>query len=254
VHPLDGGSAGVLYRSVDATADGMNAADGARWRTLFGKTSANFDALAEDIMGPLLHVPHHPLALARFGAPTVLPASTLARWFRSPEARALFGGVAAHAFRPLHYPMTSAIGLGILTAGHRHGWPVAAGGSQSITNALAALLSDLGGKIETGTRIDRASQLPPADVTMFDLAPEAVAGILSDRLHRREVAIATCHQPAAAAVDPRVGAHSAATHGGCQRCIEPVRRSGGSCRPRRHGASRHVRRGERRSCSRRILC
>ena len=180
VHPLDGGSAGVLYRSVEATADGLGA-DGARWRRLFGRTSANFDALSDDIMGPLLRVPHHPLTLARFGAPTVLPASTLARWFRTPEARALFGGVAAHAFRPLHYPMTSAIGLGILTAGHRHGWPVAAGGSQSITNALAALLADLGGKIETGTRIETASQLPPADVTMFDLAPEAVAGILGDR-------------------------------------------------------------------------
>ena len=130
-------------------------------------------------------VPHHPLTLARFGAPTVLPASTIARWFRTIEARALFGGVAAHAFRPLHYPMSSAIGLGILTAGHRHGWPVAAGGSQSITNAIATLLADLGGKIETGVRIDAVSQLPPADVTMFDLAPEAVAGILGDRLPRR---------------------------------------------------------------------
>ncbi|MDT5234490.1 MAG: hypothetical protein QOF47_477 [Mycobacterium sp.] len=185
VHPLDGGSAGVLYRSVEATADGMQDGDGARWRRLFGKTSANFDALSEDIMGPLLRVPHHPLALARFGAPTVLPASTLARWFRNPETQALFGGIAAHAFRPLHYPMSSAVGLGILTAGHRHGWPVATGGSQSITNALAALLTDLGGKIETGTRIETASQLPPADVTMFDLAPEAVASIVGDRLPSR---------------------------------------------------------------------
>ncbi|MGB9224851.1 hypothetical protein [Mycobacterium sp.] len=58
----------------------------------------------------------------------------------------MFGGVAAHAFRPLHYPMTSAIGLGIITAGHRHGWAVAAGGSQSITNSLASLLDDLGGR------------------------------------------------------------------------------------------------------------
>src|ERR1700736_5694535 len=50
VHPLDGGSAGVLYRSVEATAAGLGV-DGRRWRALFGKTSANFDALAEDIMG-----------------------------------------------------------------------------------------------------------------------------------------------------------------------------------------------------------
>src|ERR1700758_5639859 len=49
VHPLDGGSAGVLYRSVEATADGLGA-DGARWRRLFGKTSASFDALSGDIM------------------------------------------------------------------------------------------------------------------------------------------------------------------------------------------------------------
>ena len=184
VHPLDDGRAGVLYRSVEATADGLGI-DHWRWRGLFSRTSRRFDALSDDIMGPLLRVPHHPLTLARFGAPTVLPASTIARWFRTTEARALFGGVAAHAFRPLHYPMTSAIGLGILTAGHRHGWPVAAGGSQSITNAIAALLADLGGKIETGVRIDAASQLPPADVTMFDLAPEAVAGILGDRLPPR---------------------------------------------------------------------
>ena len=123
--------------------------------------------------------------LARFGAPTVLPASTFARLFRTDEGRALFGGVAAHAFRPLHYPMTSAIGMGIIAAGHRHGWAVAEGGSQSITNAMVALLSDLGGKIETGVRVQTASQLPPADVTMFDLAPGAVAGILGDRLPRR---------------------------------------------------------------------
>jgi len=184
VHPLDGGSAGVLYRSVEDTVAGLGP-DGSRWRRLFGWSSANFDALSQDIMGPLLRLPHHPIMLARFGAPTVLPASALAKWFRTAEARALFGGVAAHAFRPLHYPMTSAIGLGIIAAGHRHGWAVAAGGSQSITNALASLLADLGGKIETGTRVEAASQLPPADVTMFDLAPEAVARILSDRLPAR---------------------------------------------------------------------
>lgn len=184
VHPLDDGSAGVLYRSVEQTAAGLGR-DGWQWKAAFDGPSARFDALSEDIMRPLLRFPHHPLTLARFGAPTALPASALARLLRTPQARALFGGVAAHAFRPLHYPLSGAIGLGILTAGHRHGWAVAAGGSQSITNALVALLADLGGKVETGVPVTAASQLPPADVTIFDLAPEAVAAILGDRLPRR---------------------------------------------------------------------
>ena len=175
VHPLDGGSAAVLHRSVEQTAAGLGR-DGRRWLRAFGYPASRFDALSEDIMGPLLRVPHHPVKLARFGAPTVLPASAFARVFRTEEGRALFGGVAAHTFRPLHYPMTSAIGMGIITAGHRHGWPVAEGGSKSITNAMVALLTDLGAKIETGVRVESASQLPPADVTMFDLAPSAVAG------------------------------------------------------------------------------
>ena len=185
VHPLDGGSAGVLYRSVEATATGSasTAPDGGR---LFGWTSARFDAARRG---------HHAPAAAACrtirccwpasARPPCCPPRCSPGGSGPPEARALFGGVAAHAFRPLHYPMTSAIGLGIITAGHRHGWAVAAGGSQSITNAMAALLVDLGGKIETGTRIEAASQLPPADVTMFDLAPEAVAGILGDRLPPR---------------------------------------------------------------------
>ena len=96
----------------------------------------------------------------------------------------MFGGVAAHAFRPLHYPMTSAIGLGILTAGHRHGWPVAAGGSQSITNAMAALLADLGGKIETGVRIDTA--VAAAARRRDDVRPRARGG----RRHPRRPAAA----------------------------------------------------------------
>ena len=77
VHPLDDGTAGALYRSVETTAAGLGV-DGARWQLLFGGPSRRFDQLSEDIMGPLLRVPRHPLGLARFGAPTVLPASRVA--------------------------------------------------------------------------------------------------------------------------------------------------------------------------------
>ncbi|WP_063066269.1 phytoene desaturase family protein [Nocardia violaceofusca] len=184
VHPLDDGSAGVLYRSVEQTAAALGR-DGSRWRLAFERPVRRYDALSEDIMRPLLRLPHHPLTLARFGMPTLLPGSTFARLFRTEQARALFGGVAAHAFRPLHQPLTSAIGLGILTAGHRHGWAVAAGGSQAISDAMAALLTELGGKIETGVRIESAAQLAPADITIFDLAPDAVGRILGDRLPGR---------------------------------------------------------------------
>lgn len=184
VHPLDDGSAGVLRTSVDETADGLGC-DGRRWRMLFEHNAARFDVLAEDIMQPLVGLPRHPLALARFGLPTLLPASVLARLFRTEQGRALFGGVAAHAFQPLHRPLSSAIGLGIITAGHHSGWVVAAGGTGSLPDAMAARLRDLGGTIETGVRVTRSEQLPPADLTLFDLAPEVIAGILGDRLPRR---------------------------------------------------------------------
>ena len=220
VHPLDDGTAGVLHRSVDDTAAGLGA-DGGRWRALFAGPVAGYDELAQDIMGPLLGLPRHPLRLARFGAPTVLPAAVLARVFRSEPARALFGGVAAHAFRPLHLPFSSAIGLGILTAGHRHGWAVAAGGSRSITDALASSLVENGGKIETGVRIETASQLPPADVTLLDLAPTAVADIYGDLLPR---GVARAYQrfrrgPGAFKVD-------FAVEGGVPWTAEPAHRAG----------------------------
>lgn len=184
VHPLDNGSAGVLHRSIDRTADGLGP-DGRRWRDLFAGPASRYDQLAPDILGPVVHLPRRPLLLARFGAPTVLPAGVLGRLFGTDRGRALFAGAAAHAMRPFSEPFSSAIGIGLLTAGHHGGWPVAVGGSQAITNAQAARLVDLGGTIETGRRVVSLADLPPAEITVFDLAPAAVADILGDRLPGR---------------------------------------------------------------------
>ncbi|MFJ9905827.1 phytoene desaturase family protein [Streptomyces sp. NPDC101152] len=184
VHPLDGGTAGVLHRSVAETATGLGT-DGRRWRRLLDGPSAAYDTWSDDILGPLMRLPRHPVRLARFGAPALAPASLLAKLFATEEARALFGGVAAHAYRPLHRPLSASIGLGILTAGHRHGWAVAEGGSRRITDAMAALLLDLGGKIETGVRVRSARELPPTDVTLWDVTPTALADIMGELLPPR---------------------------------------------------------------------
>ncbi|MGW1749615.1 phytoene desaturase family protein [Streptomyces sp. NPDC002092] len=184
VHPLDGGTAGVLHRSVTATAAGLGA-DGRAWRRLFEGPSAAYDTFGDDIMGPLARLPRHPLRLARFGVPALAPASLLAKAFRTEEARGLWGGVAAHAFHPLERPLTASIGLGIVTAGHCYGWAVAEGGSRRITDAMAALLRELGGTIETGVRVRSPAQLPDADVTLWDVAPTALADILGDLLPPR---------------------------------------------------------------------
>jgi phytoene dehydrogenase-like protein len=219
-HPLDGGGAGVLHRSVAATAAGLGA-DGRRWEQLFAGPVAGYDTLSEDILGPLLRIPRHPIQLARFGLPALIPASMLARIFSGEEARALFAGVAAHAFQPLHHPLSSSIGLGILTAGHRHGWAVAEGGSRRITDALAESLLDLGGKIETSIRVRSVAELPVADITLYDLTPTAVADILGDRLPPR---VARAYRrfrygPGAFKVD-------FAVEGGVPWTAEPARRAG----------------------------
>ena len=183
-HPLDDGSAGVLYRSIDQTAEGMGS-DGQRWRRLFQPMAAHFDDLFADASQPVLRVPRHPLTLARFGVGALLPATTVAHAWTTEQAKALWAGVAAHAFFRLDRPMTSAVGLMLIVAGHAKGWVVAKGGSSTIAAALAADIERHGGTIETGVHVASVSDLPPSDVLMLDLSPSIAADLLGDRLPDR---------------------------------------------------------------------
>ena len=81
--------------------------------------------------------------------------------------------------------MTSAVGLMILAAGHRYGWVVAEGGSQSIADALVADLTAHGGRVETGIRVRSVAELPPSDLLMLDVSPSIAADILGDELPHR---------------------------------------------------------------------
>ena len=176
VHPLDGGRAAVLHRSIESTAAGLGA-DGAAWRRTFEPLTRRADHLADDVLGPMLRLPDHPLSMARFGLRAALPATLLARRWSTPEARALFAGIAAHIYRPLGQPLTSSAGAMFVAMGHEHGWPVARGGSRRITDALASYVTAQGGTIETGRPIASIDELPPHRVALFDVSPRAFARI-----------------------------------------------------------------------------
>jgi phytoene dehydrogenase-like protein len=182
-HPLDDGSVGVLLRDLDATARGLGR-DGAAWKRVFG-VSKGFGPLMDDLYRPVLHVPRHPLRLVRFGIPAALPATAVARNWKTAPGRALFGGVAAHALAPLTRPFSSSVGMALTCSAHAFGWPVARGGSKSITGALAAYVEAGGGKIETGARVTSLADVQQADAVVFDLAPRGVVEIAGDRLPRR---------------------------------------------------------------------
>ena len=220
-HPLDGGGGAAAWRSVEGTAAALGGRDGRRWQSLFGPLTSRFDDIAADFLRPMLHAPEHPLALARFGAWSGMPAGALARRWSTPAARALFAGVAAHAFRPFSAPMSAAIGVTLATAAHRYGWPVAEGGSAAIGRAMISLLEDHGAKLETGVRVGSLDELGSPDIVMLDVAPAAAVRIAGDRMSRR-VARALSryrHGPGAFKVD-------FAVHGGVPWTHAESRRAG----------------------------
>ncbi len=183
-HPLDGGRAAVLHRDLGATVAGLGA-DGAAWRRLMEPGVRAWDHLLDDVLGPMVSVPRHPVDLARFGRRAVAPATRTVRRFANDEAAALFAGCAAHAFLPLSAPFTSAFGLLLALAGHTVGWPVARGGAQTVPDALARRLTELGGEIRVGTRVTRLGDLPPHRVALFDTDPGQLATIAGDALPAR---------------------------------------------------------------------
>ncbi len=183
-HPLDGGRAGVLHRSIDATAAALGA-DGEAWADAFGPMTAKAPDLAADILGPLVRIPGHPITLGRFGLAALQPAKVFARRWDGPEARGLFAGIAAHVYRPLGHPLTTSAGAMFIAMGHTYGWPVAKGGSQAITDALASYVIAGGGTIENGRWVESLDDLPPHRTALFDVGPHALARIAGDRLSPR---------------------------------------------------------------------
>lgn len=177
-HPWDDGTAAVLSRSVAETAASFGPRDAGTYRRLVAPYLGKWDTLARDFMQlPLTALPSDPVTLARFGLTGLPPSTWLMRRFQDEKAPALLAGLVGHVIAPLGGFATGAVGLVFALAAHAGGWPMPRGGSQSISDALAAYLKDLGGAVHTDYEVKRLDDLPPARAYVFDTSPTALARI-----------------------------------------------------------------------------
>lgn len=184
-HPLDGGRAGIAWRDLDRTADGLGR-DGRAYARLLRRLAANADALMETVGSSLVRVPRHPLVALRFGL-AVLEQGSFA-WnarFREDVAPAMLTGVAAHAIRPMPSLATAGAGLVLTAHAHARGWPIPVGGSGAIIGAMVDDLRAHGGEIVTDAAIDDLAALPAARAVVLDVTPRALDRIAGARLPDR---------------------------------------------------------------------
>ena len=222
-HPLDDGRAGLAARDLASSVQSLGV-DSARWERMFAPIVRTFDALMDEVLQPVAHLPRHPVTLGRFGLKAALPATVLARRFRDEPARALFTGVAAHKFGRLDGVLSASVGLMLAGSAHAVGWPVAQGGTEAITRALLASLASYGGRVVTGVRVTSLDQIreltgSAPDVVLLDTAPAGALEILGSRLPARVRRGLTrfSYGPSAFKVDLAIEGDIPWTNPGCRR-------------------------------------
>ena len=180
-HPLGGGRPAGMFRDLERTAAGFGT-DGDRYRRVVGPLVDRADEVIEDFVGPLKIIPLNPGSFARLASRGALPASMIINRFTTDEARGVMAGMAAHAIAPFGSPLTGGVALLFAMTVHAYGWPMVKGGSQRIAEALAAIVNDGGGGIETGRSVGSLDELPPTSVIVLDVMPEAAVKIGGERV------------------------------------------------------------------------
>lgn len=183
-HPLDDGRAALVVRSVDDTVRSFGDDGDARaYRSWMGPVVRDWDLIVRTVLGPWpIGAVRHPVTMARFGVPALLPAGAVARRFSSPVTRALIAGCGAHSFLPLSSPLTAGLGLSLLVSAHAVGWPIPRGGAQRIVDALASVLRGLGGEITMDHVVRSVHELPPHRAALLDVTPRQVLELAGSRL------------------------------------------------------------------------
>lgn len=184
-HPFDDGSATRLEISLERTSQ-IFGVDGDAYCKLMKPFVENWDELAHDILGPLPIPPRNPILMARFGWYALRSTKMLVdRLFTRPQTKAIFAGIAAHAFLPLNHPATASFGMVLGMLAHRFGWPIPEGGSQKIIDSMVLYLESMGGKVMTDFDVQNVDELPSSKVVLFDVTPRQLLKIAGHKFTSR---------------------------------------------------------------------
>ncbi len=185
VHPLDGGEAIALHRSLDQTVAALGV-DGHAYRRLLGPALAQWRELIGGLLRPVRPFPLQPALYSpralRFGIAALRSSRSLNRRFDTDAARSLFAGLAGHSVMPLDRSPSAAPGLLLSLLAHAVGWPFPRGGARSLAEAMVSILRSLGGSIETGHTVESLDELPPSRAVFLDLTPAQILRVAGDHL------------------------------------------------------------------------
>ncbi|MEV6780959.1 NAD(P)/FAD-dependent oxidoreductase [Streptomyces sp. NPDC051098] len=194
-HPLPDGRCAVLERSMEATADGLDAfaaGDGPAWARMCG----TWKEISRDLLDALF-TPFPPLkAGARLalrlrgpvGLPLarslVLPARRLGEEeFRGDGGRLLLAGNALHADLAPEAAGSGGYGWLLCMLGQHYGFPVPVGGAGQLSAALVRRLERRGGSVRCGERVREIVVRGGSAVGVRTASGEAIPvrrGVLAD--------------------------------------------------------------------------
>ncbi|MFC0005402.1 phytoene desaturase family protein [Micromonospora siamensis] len=166
-HLLPDGRAAVINRDLDTTAASLEKfapGDGDRWRHAYADW--------REVSGPMLDTITRPFPPVRGGVELlrrlrvggalrlarrlVVPVRKLGdELFEGEGGPALLAGCALHTDLSPEEAGSGVYGWLLAMLGQEVGWPVPVGGAQKITDALVARLTERGGRILYGARVDR---------------------------------------------------------------------------------------------------
>ena len=186
-HAMPEGQVGIGWRDLERTVQGLGH-DGPGYRRLLKPVVERMEGTAELLLHPLLRRPRELEALAVFG---LRAAQLMIPGLGTGElAAAMIAGCSAHAAGGGRGPSAWGAGLFLAASAHAGGWPIPLGGSQSISDALAAMFVEAGGHIELNTEVTDRAEIPEKTV-IFDSSPEALATIAGSALPQKYSAVLT---------------------------------------------------------------